>query len=163
MQCSTTYSAPCEATFCWQFFIIVSHLTLSLSAAYRHGDVTALSPLFQGVTGVTRGNPSYLSGRRQDTPWTSLQLITGPLLMAEAHQENFWGSVSCLRIHGYAAQFRPRGAGPQPPSRTSRTAKGESVPGETRLLCRGAPCPSASAQERHSALLWAGVSMLRLQ
>ena len=48
------------------------------------GDVTALSLLFQGVAGVTGANPSYLSGRRQGTPWTSHQLIAGPLLMAEA-------------------------------------------------------------------------------
>ena len=46
-----------------------------------HRDVTALSTIFQGVVGVT--GASYLSGRMQGTPWTSRQLITGPLLMAE--------------------------------------------------------------------------------
>ena len=39
---------------------------------------------FQGVAEVTGAYPSYLSGRRQGTLWTSRQLIAGPLLMAEA-------------------------------------------------------------------------------
>ena len=57
--------------------------------------VTALS-LFQGVC---------CWSQRQRTPWTSRQFITGPSLMATAHQEQF-GSVSCSRILWHAAQLR---------------------------------------------------------
>ena len=77
-------------------------------------DVTAISLLYQGVVGVSGANLCYLSGRGQGTPWTSRQLIAGLLLMAEvptAHQEQFWGSVSCSRILRHTAPFHPGGVG----------------------------------------------------
>ena len=58
----------------------------SLSSHYlpfiREGrkDVTTFIHFFKGVVGFTGANPSYLSGQRHYTPWTSSQ----PLLMAEA-------------------------------------------------------------------------------
>ena len=49
--------------------------------------------------------------------WMSCQLTAGPLLMADvrprgptAHQERFWGSVSCSRTPRHVAQCHPRGA-----------------------------------------------------
>ena len=61
--------------------------------------VTALS-LFQGVTGLLLESIPAVSGRRQDTPWTSRQLITGP-------SGAIWGSVSCSRTLRPAAQLSP--------------------------------------------------------
>ena len=68
------------------------------------GDVTAFSPL--------RGRRGY---------WDKIQLTMGeghPGWVASsmdgvptAHQEQFWGSVSCSRILQHAAQLHPRGAG----------------------------------------------------
>ena len=73
-------------------------------------DVIALSPLFQGGFGVSGAKSSYSMGEGQGTTWMSCQLIAGPLLMAEAargvptaHQEQFWGSVSCSRILRHVA------------------------------------------------------------
>ena len=55
-----------------------------------------------------------VSGRGQGTPWTSRQLIAGPLLMAEAVMQGanctsgaIWGSVSCSRTLQHAAQLSP--------------------------------------------------------
>ena len=52
--------------------------------------------LFQGRAGVTEAKSSDSMGVGQGTPWTSRQLIAGPLLMAvaatkvpTAHQEQF--------------------------------------------------------------------------
>lgn len=63
-------------------------------------DVTAFIPLFQGAT-----NPSYVSGRRQSTPWMSL-LDT---------QSANWKSRAILGYHAQGcitvAQFHDRGAG----------------------------------------------------
>ena len=44
-----------------------SHLIICRFIHESSRDVTALSSFFQGVTGVTGANPSYLSGRRQGT------------------------------------------------------------------------------------------------
>ena len=44
-----------------------------------------------------------VSGRRQGTPWTSCQLITGP-------SGAIWGSVSHSRTLRHAAQVSPEGA-----------------------------------------------------
>ena len=49
----------------------------------------------------------HTMGIGQGTPWMSCQLIAGPLLMATAHQEQLWGSVSCSRILRHVTQFRP--------------------------------------------------------
>ena len=50
-------------------------------------------------------------GVGQSTPWTSRQLIAGPLLMAvegaNCASGAIWGSVSCSRILRHVAQSRP--------------------------------------------------------
>ena len=77
-------------------------------------DVIALSCLFQGVAGSLELIPVVTVGEGRVHPWTSCQVIAWPLLMADvptAHQEQFWGSISCSRILRHAAQFCPRGAG----------------------------------------------------
>ena len=80
---------------------------------FREGRRDVLSPPFSG--GLMGPNPVTV-GEGQGTPWMSRQLIAGPLLMAEAatqvptaHQEQFWGSVSCSRTLRHVAQFHPRG------------------------------------------------------
>ena len=108
---------------CWWSLVYESQGPFYCSVPFRflfrffregHGDV--LSPLFQGG-GLLGPNPVTV-GEGQGTPWMSRQLIAGPLLMAvaatqvpNAHQEQFWGSVSCSRILWHVAQFHPRGAG----------------------------------------------------
>ena len=61
----------------------------------------------KGLRGLLGPNPVHTMGIGQGTPWMSCQLIAGPLLMASAHQEQLWGSVSCSRILRHVAQFRP--------------------------------------------------------
>ena len=60
-----------------------------------------------GLGGLLGPNPVHTMGIGQGTPWMSCQLITGPLLMASAHQEQLWGSVSCSRILRHVGRFRP--------------------------------------------------------
>ena len=69
--------------------------------------------LFMGLQGLLLEPIPAVSGRRQSTPWTSCQLITGPLLMAEAtvHGANrtsgaIWGLASCSRTLRHEAQPR---------------------------------------------------------
>ena len=69
---------------CLSIYQLSSHLIIYCLIHEGRRDVTTLSPIFQGVTTVTGANPSYLSEQRQGTPWTSRQLIAGPLLMAKA-------------------------------------------------------------------------------
>ena len=61
----------------------------------------------RGLWGLLGPNPVHTMGIGQGTPWMSCQLIAGPLLMASAHQEQPWGSVSCSRILQHVAQFCP--------------------------------------------------------
>ena len=83
------------------------------------GDVTAFYPPFSRGRGVSGSNPSSSLGEGRFTLDESPAHHSPhwwqkpPHEVPTAHQGQFRGSVSCLRILGHAARFRPRGAGIQ--------------------------------------------------